>query len=245
MTDKWKNICTIAAITTMASVSLGYVTRSDRDNGVKQASVVVHTSVSATETALPAVSSTISSLSQYKTITTLSSEVVTTSTQTVEFPIDLNSATVYELSRLPGIGEVLAGNIVTYRSMIGGFTSRKQLLEVDGIGEGRLADIYGMVWIAGEMEETAPVEPIEPFYVETETEAAKPQILEINTATHEDFAAFPEVSPELGREITEFRDDIHGFSSVYELLYVDGMTVEIYCAIEKYLVCTENYTDTH
>ncbi len=245
MTDKWKNICTIAAITTMASVSLGYVTRSDRDNGVKQASVVVHTSVSATETALPAVSSAISSLSQYKTTTTLSSEVVTTSTQTVEFPIDLNSATVYELSRLPGIGEVLAGNIVTYRSMIGGFTSRKQLLEVDGIGEGRLADIYGMVWIAGEMEETAPVEPIEPVDSETETEAVKPQILEINTATHEDFAAFPEVSPELGREITEFRDDIHGFSSVYELLYVDGMTVEIYCAIEKYLVCTENYTDTH
>lgn len=55
--------------------------------------------------------------------------------------ISLNAATAEQLETLPGIGPVLAANILAYRDQRGGFTSVDQLLEVSGIGEARLADI--------------------------------------------------------------------------------------------------------
>lgn len=49
-------------------------------------------------------------------------------------PLDLNSATVDQLDGLPGVGPVLAGRIVEYRTAHNGFTSVDQLREVKGLG---------------------------------------------------------------------------------------------------------------
>ena len=48
--------------------------------------------------------------------------------------VNLNTASPYLLQYVSGIGPVLAGNIVAYRSKIGGYTSRRQLLEVPRLG---------------------------------------------------------------------------------------------------------------
>ncbi|NLU71522.1 ComEA family DNA-binding protein [Streptomyces sp. HNM0575] len=56
-------------------------------------------------------------------------------------PVSLSSATAAQLETLPGVGPVLAQHIVEYREEHGGFTSVDQLKEVDGIGDGRFADI--------------------------------------------------------------------------------------------------------
>ena len=56
----------------------------------------------------------------------------------VTFPLELNTAGAAELEQLPGIGAVLAQRIVAYRTQIGGFSNREQLLEVEGIGEATL-----------------------------------------------------------------------------------------------------------
>ena len=48
--------------------------------------------------------------------------------------ISLNSATVEELTRLPGIGPKLALRIVVFRTRQGRFVSLNDLLEVKGIG---------------------------------------------------------------------------------------------------------------
>ena len=52
--------------------------------------------------------------------------------------IDINTADVYDLQRLPGIGEKRAGDIVAYREEHGPFSSVDGLTEVSGIGPGIL-----------------------------------------------------------------------------------------------------------
>ncbi|HIQ79260.1 MAG TPA: helix-hairpin-helix domain-containing protein [Candidatus Scatomorpha intestinavium] len=48
--------------------------------------------------------------------------------------IDINSASAETLTLLPGIGEVRAEAIISYREAHGGFKSVDELLEIDGIG---------------------------------------------------------------------------------------------------------------
>lgn len=52
--------------------------------------------------------------------------------------IDLNSADLDALTRLPGVGPVTAAAIIDYRDRSGGFRSVDQLLEVKGIGAKKL-----------------------------------------------------------------------------------------------------------
>lgn len=53
--------------------------------------------------------------------------------------IDLNTADMEELMSLDGLGEVTARRILAYRESHGGFASVEELLEVEGIGEKKLA----------------------------------------------------------------------------------------------------------
>lgn len=62
-------------------------------------------------------------------------------------PLDLNTATAAELTELPGIGEKLAERIVAYREANGPFTSVEEIMEVDGIGEGKFADLEGRITV--------------------------------------------------------------------------------------------------
>jgi len=50
--------------------------------------------------------------------------------------INLNSATVSDLSRLPGVGEVKAQAIIAYRQEHGPFAAVDDLMEIKGIGPG-------------------------------------------------------------------------------------------------------------
>lgn len=64
-------------------------------------------------------------------------------------PININTATVAELIRLPGIGETYASRIVEYRQEHGPFESVGELIHVPGIGEKRLEAIWDLVTVGG------------------------------------------------------------------------------------------------
>jgi competence protein ComEA len=57
------------------------------------------------------------------------------------FKINVNSADLAALQRLPGIGPVLAQRIIAFRDSIGGYANADELLDVQGIGEKKLAGI--------------------------------------------------------------------------------------------------------
>ena len=61
--------------------------------------------------------------------------------------IDLNTAGVYDLQRLPGIGEKRAQAIVDYRTEHGPFRSVEELDDVEGIGEGILSGLRDYVTV--------------------------------------------------------------------------------------------------
>ncbi len=69
--------------------------------------------------------------------------------------VDLNTASVEELVRLPGIGEVLAGRIVAYRETHGRFASVDELAAVSGIGPVVLEGIRELVTIEAAEEQAA------------------------------------------------------------------------------------------
>jgi competence protein ComEA len=54
-------------------------------------------------------------------------------------PVSLSSATSEQLQTLDGVGPTLAARIIEWRQANGGFSSVDQLMDVPGIGEGRLA----------------------------------------------------------------------------------------------------------
>lgn len=157
----------------------------------------------------------------------------------VQFPIDLNTAGFEELVQLPGIGEKLAAAIIAYRDDIGGFANREQLLNIKGIGEGIYNDIFDLLYINGETfipEAEDTDEANEPSEIEVPTEYDG-TILDVNKATAEDFDRLPGVDIELGRRIVALREEIGGFSNILELLYVEGMSDELYISIDEYLMC--------
>ncbi len=61
--------------------------------------------------------------------------------------VNINTADKQELQTLPGVGEVLAERIVAYRTEHGKFKNISELLNVDGIGEGKFQSIKDKVFV--------------------------------------------------------------------------------------------------
>lgn len=63
------------------------------------------------------------------------------------FPIDLNKATLQELTLLPGIGEKTAQRIIEKRVELNGFRSVDDLMAVKWIGKAKLEKIRDLVTV--------------------------------------------------------------------------------------------------
>ena len=174
-------------------------------------------------------------------------ESTTPAAETVTFPLELNAASAAELEQLPHIGAVLAERITAYRDQIGGFSNREQLLEVEGIGEATLYEIYDLLYLENETfpepePEPEPAGAPAPAAAPQPTETAAPAVtfpLDLNRATAAELEQIPEMQPELAEKIVAFRQQIQAFSSVYELLYVDGMTEAYFVQFRDYVQITE------
>jgi len=75
--------------------------------------------------------------------------VPVTTEPAVEFPLNINTATAEQLIMLPGIGEVRAEAIVTWRERHGRFHTEAELLRVPGIGETTLEGLLDYITVGG------------------------------------------------------------------------------------------------
>ncbi len=66
--------------------------------------------------------------------------------------LNLNTATLAELDRLPGVGPVLARRIMEFRERKGGFQRVEDLLAISGVSEKKWRELRTLVTVL-------PVEP--------------------------------------------------------------------------------------
>ena len=72
------------------------------------------------------------------------------SAQECEGKANINTATVEQLSLLPGVGAKIAEDIVAYRTSNGNFTSVEDLKKVKGIGDKKFDKVKDFVATEGE-----------------------------------------------------------------------------------------------
>ena len=76
-------------------------------------------------------------------------EATTDTRPATEFPLNINTADIEALIQLPGIGETLAQRIISYRNQHGAFERPEELMNVDGIGSGKLETILNYITTGG------------------------------------------------------------------------------------------------
>lgn len=113
--------------------------------------------------------------------------------------VELNSADSAELTTVHGIGPVFAQRIVRYRTRLGGFVRKEQLLEVRGIDSVRYAQIAPQLTV----------------------NSALVHQTDINTASASDLRRHPYLDSWQARELVAWRNRGHRYRTDDDLLMVN------------------------
>ena len=135
--------------------------------------------------------------------------------------ININTATVSQLTALNGIGESKAA-IVEYREQYGDFGSVDELLNVPGIGEKILEGLRDQVTVGAPSVTAASAGTTHEI-----TQDYNSGLININTATASQLTALNGIGETKAAAIVEYRRQHGDFGSVDELLNVPGIGEKI------------------
>lgn len=157
-----------------------------------------------------------------------------------DFPLELNSANIKDLTYIKGIGEATAAKIVNYAKTVG-FTSVEDLLNISGIGQSKLRDIMPYVYVDSSgvtttvsdsdtntditsadtgsdlPTETESSESSESTETTTVNEVYR---VNINTCNKEDLMQLPGIDEETADRILVHRNEFGSFKNIEELSFI-------------------------
>ena len=89
-------------------------------------------------------------------IAALAGESQEKAASTSELRVDINTADVKELTKLPGVGQQVAKRIVAYREENGPFEKAEELMNVRGIGEKAFLKLKSLVTVPAARQDRTP-----------------------------------------------------------------------------------------
>lgn len=127
--------------------------------------------------------------------------------------VELNSSSKDELKRLKGIGDAYAERIIKYKSLLGGYYSNKQLLEVYGMDSARFAGFKNQIVI-----DTNDIHRIN-----------------LNTATYDSLIKHPYINKYQTQAILKYKEFVGEFSRIEQIYQNNLVTKEDFLRLRPYL----------
>ena len=129
--------------------------------------------------------------------------------------IELNSIDTAGLMKLPGIGSTLAGRIIKYRKLLGGYYSKKQLLEVYNLNGETYEKIQASLYV-----DTLGISKIR-----------------LNFAEYADLIKHPYLGREEVSKILDYRQRNGSIKRIEALRGIEGFEPELITKISPYITC--------
>ena len=128
--------------------------------------------------------------------------------------LDINTCDTATLTKLKGIGNILAARIIDYRTKLGGFVKTTQVREVYGIAPG----------VSAQIQQYLLVKP-----------GFKPKKINLNLSTADELSAHPYLTKKEAVVIVNYRNEHGWFKSVWDLSNVKIFTTEQLKKLQPYL----------
>ena len=132
-----------------------------------------------------------------------------------------------------GLPDKTIRTILNYRSKGGHFWKPDDLRKIYGLRKEDADRLIPYIQIAGQQQAFAKSGNAQISYTKP-----KPVVIDINTATVEQWKALPSIGDVLSNRIVKFRDKIGGFTSIAQVKQTYGLSDSAFQVIEPYLIIT-------